>query len=126
MTTKWMLMMAIAALSAPAVAGAQAGKAMDSSKPVMMNMTYSGCVTAVNHGGMFLLTFNDAMSMEHAKMDATAHKSLVLAGSDDLKKHVGQRISVTGTLSNGASGTMRHDLATLTITTMTVIAKSCS
>ena len=60
------------------------------------------------------------------KMDAMSSKSFALAGSNGLGKHVGQRVSVTGSLSEGLMGTMRQDLSTLTIKTLKVIAKSCS
>jgi len=39
---------------------------------------------------------------------------------------VGQKLAVTGSLSDGSMGTMRQDLATFTIKTLKVIAKSCS
>jgi len=60
------------------------------------------------------------------KMDAMAWTSFALAGSTDLSKHVGQKVSVTGSLSDGSMGTLRQDLATLTIKTLKMIAKSCS
>ena len=60
------------------------------------------------------------------KMDAMTSKSFALAGPSDLSKHVGQTVSVTGSLSNGTMGTMRQDVSTLTIKTLKVIAKSCS
>jgi hypothetical protein len=53
-------------------------------------------------------------------------KSFALVGSRDLSKHVGQKVSVTGSLSDGSMGTMRQDLSTLTIKTLKVIGKSCS
>ena len=60
------------------------------------------------------------------KMDAMSSKSFALAGSTNLGKHVGQKVSVTGSLSDGSTGTMRQDLSTLTVKTLKVIAKSCS
>jgi hypothetical protein len=64
--------------------------------------------------------------MADEKVDAMAWKSFALAGSIDLSKHVGQKVSVTGSLSDGSMGTMRQDLSTLTIKTLKVIATSCS
>lgn len=64
--------------------------------------------------------------MADEKTDAMARKSFVLAGSTDLSKHVGQKVSVTGSLSDGSMGTMRQDVSTLTIKTLKVIGKSCS
>jgi hypothetical protein len=64
--------------------------------------------------------------MADEKMDVMSSKSFALAGSTNLSKHVGQKVSVTGSLSDGSMGTMRHELSTLTIRTLKVIAKSCS
>ena len=64
--------------------------------------------------------------MADEKMDAMSSKSFALAGSTDLSKHVGQKVSVTGSLSEGSMGTMRQDVSTLTIKTLKVVAKSCS
>ena len=60
------------------------------------------------------------------KMDAMSSKSFALSGSTNLGKHVGQKVSVTGSLSDGSMGTMRQNLSTLTIKTLKVIAKSCT
>ena len=58
-------------------------------------------------------------------MDAMPSKSFALAGAN-LSKHVGQKVSVTGSLSDASMGTMRQDVSTLTVKTLKVIAKSCS
>ena len=126
------------------------------SKGGAMSVTYQGCVESVNHGGAFLLTnvavpesMHGDMAMKHhddkamksdaakmmnrdqtpmadEKMDAMPSQSFALAGSANLSKHVGQKVSVTGSLSDGPIGTMRQDVSTLTIKTLKVIAKSCS
>ena len=87
---------------------------------------------AMKHDDMAMKS-DAAKTMQHErtpmadeKMDAMAWKSFALAGSTDLSKHVGQKVSVTGSLSDGSMGTMRQDLSTLTIKTLKVIAKSCS
>ena len=64
--------------------------------------------------------------MADQKMDAMPSKSFALVGSRDLSKHVGQKVSVTGSLSDGSMGTMRQDVSTLTIKALKVVAKSCS
>ena len=69
---------------------------------------------------------HEQMPMADEKMDMMASKSFVLAGASNLNKHVGHKVSVTGSLSDGAMGTMRQDVSTLTIKTLKVIAKSCS
>ena len=135
-------------MSISAAPGAQSGTGMD--KPLMKNdkaaMTYTGCVEAVNHGATFLLrpvddsttsarrdvtmktdgTKKEQSPVDGAKMDPAASKGIVLMGVADLQSHVGQQVSVTGSLSNGSAGTMRHDLSTLTIKTLHVVAKSCA
>jgi hypothetical protein len=63
--------------------------------------------------------------MAEQKMDATS-RSFALVGAANLSKHVGHRVSVTGSLSDDSMGTMRQDVSTLTVKTLKVIAKSCS
>jgi hypothetical protein len=122
MRTNWILGTAVVAMSVTAAAGAQSTKGMERpSKGNPMSMTYTGCVESVNHGGTFLL-----MPMANEKMDMMPSKSFVLAGTSNVKKHVGHTVSVTGSLSDGAMGTMRDDVSTLTIKTVKMIAKSCS
>jgi len=139
MRANWILTAAVVAMSATAAIDAQSGKAMGKpSKGDTMSTTYTGCVESVNHGSVFLLTrvdgagsMHDDQAMKHhddmnMKHDDVAMKSFTLAGAADLSKHVGQKVSVTGSLSDGSMGTMRQDLSTLTIKTLKVIAKSCS
>jgi hypothetical protein len=111
--------MAVVALSV--IVGAESAREM--------NMTYTGCVEAVNHGGSFFLTrvsdggrkaMKDGMDKDHMTPN-----TLVLAGRD-LKKHVGQTVTVTGLVSPGAMGTLRGDLKTLAVGSLKVVAKSCS
>ena len=64
--------------------------------------------------------------MAGQEMDAMPSKSFTLAGAANFSKHVGQKVSVTGSLSDGSMGAMRQDVSTLTVTTLKVIAKSCS
>jgi hypothetical protein len=128
----------------------------DRSKRDAMSTTYTGCVESVNHGGAFLLTRIDAsepmhgdMAMKHdddmamkrdaakamqheqmpangEEMEATASTALALVGSAGLGKHVGQKVSVTGSLSEGWMGTTGRNVSTLTVKKLKVIAKSCS
>lgn len=77
-------------------------------------------------GGAAKTMQDEQTPMAEQKMDAMPSKSFALAGSANLIKHVGQKVSVTGSLSDGSMGTMRQDVSTLTIKTLKVIAKSCS
>jgi hypothetical protein len=145
----WSTALVVVAVSV--AASAQSGK--DMSEPKMgdkMNMTYTGCVETVNHGGSFLLTHvvddhqammhHDGMMKSESKMakkdeprasnemhdDHMMPSAVVLAGRSDLKKHVGQRVTVTGSLSHGMSETMPNDPDTLAVASLKVVAKSCS
>ena len=52
--------------------------------------------------------------------------AVVLTGQSDLKKHVGQKVAVTGSLSHGMSETMSNNRDTLAVASLKVVAKSCS
>jgi hypothetical protein len=71
-------------------------------------------------------TPNAGDKMAEDEMHATPSKSFALAGSANLSKHVGQKVSVTGSLSNSSTQAMRHNVSTLTVKTLKVIATSCS
>jgi hypothetical protein len=143
MKTNWILSVTIVAMAVSVAAGAQSGKGMEKPKEDKMNATYTGCVQDFNHGAAFLLTdvddagtkaAHDGMSMKHddmgMKSDAATMKKeqtrIVLTGASDLKKHVGQKVSVTGSLSSDSMGTMHEDRWTLAVKTLKVLAKSCS
>jgi len=51
---------------------------------------------------------------------------VALTGRSDLSKHVGQKVTVTGSVSHGMSETMPNDRDTLAVTSLKVVAKSCS
>lgn len=137
---KLMLGIAIIVAAVSASVAAQMGQAID--KPAMgdkTNTTYTGCLEAVNHGGAFLLThigedkdMKDMGKMKDMKDDGAMQgdhmmpSSVALAGSSDLKKHVGEKVTVTGSVSAGSMGTMRNDLDTLKVSSLKVVAKSCS
>lgn len=147
---KWMWSTAVVAVGISAAVNAQSGKEMGkSTMGDKMNATYTGCVEAVNHGEWFLLTHvgddqrrmdqdgvmkNDATMKKKYEADASSDMhadhmlpgALVLAGRSDLRKHVGQKVKVTGSLSHGITDTTPNDRATLTIAVLKVLAKSCS
>jgi hypothetical protein len=122
---------AIIIVAVSAAAGAQSGKEMD--KPAMgdmRNMTYTGCVESVNHGGAYVLTHvaHDQQMMDHdgMKKDHMMPSSLALTGRSDLKKHVGHKVTVTGSVSKGSmDGEMKNDMETLAVTSLKVVGKSC-
>ena len=69
---------------------------------------------------------NEPTSIADDTKDAMPSKSFALAGAANLSRYVGQQVSVTGSLSNRPIGTTRHDVSTLTVKTLKVVAKSCS
>jgi len=138
-------------MAVSATVNGQSGK--DMSEPKMgdkTNVTYTGCVEAVNHGGSFLLTHvaddhqammhHDSMMTSDSKMSkkdepaASNHmhddhmmpSAVALTGRPDLKKHVSQKVTVTGSLSPGMSEMMPNDRDTLAVASLKVVAKSCS
>jgi len=125
------------------------------------SLTYTGCVASVNNGAELLLThvaqdghmaghdgMHEAMS-QGAGMEKkddpvvstdTDHMmppplelpaSFVLTGPPSLKKHVGQTVAVTGTLSKRSvdagmmDGGMKSERDTLTVGSLRVVGKTC-
>jgi len=148
---KWMWSTAVVVVAVSAAVSAQSSK--DMNQPKMgdkMNMTYTGCLEAVNHGGSFLLTHfggNHEAMMSHGGMMTSdsqmakkddAHASnemqddhmmsgaIIVIGRSDLKKHVGQKVTVTGSRLHAMSDTMPNDRDTLAVTSLKVVGKSCS
>jgi hypothetical protein len=58
--------------------------------------------------------------------DQMTPSAVVLTGRSDLKRHVGQKVTVTGSLSHGMSETMSSNRDTLAVASLKVVAKSCS
>lgn len=124
---KWMLSTTLA-VAVSAIASAQSDKMKsDTMKDdkMAMAMTYTGCIESVNHGAEFLLThvMDGHEAMTHDGMMANA---LALTGRSDLKKHVGQKVTVKGSVSHPMAGAMANAHDQLTVSSMKVVAKSCS
>jgi hypothetical protein len=157
---KWIWSTAFVVVAVSAAVSAQSARQMNEATMAdQLNMTYTGCVEAVNHGGSFLLTHvgddhqagpavkrmptmmnHDAMMKTDSEMakkddpsasnemhgDHVMPSAVVLTGRSDLKKHVGQKVTVTGSLSHGMSETMSNAPDTLAVASLKVVAKSCS
>ena len=129
------------------------GDKMD--KMEMMDANYTGCIEAGNAAGTFKLTHvatadhmgkdmmkKDAMAKDTMAKDAMAsdgmsHESmapttLTLTGpSVDLSKHLGHRVSITGSLAHEKmdameKGTMGKSTSTFTVKSLKMIAATCS
>lgn len=147
---KWTWSTAILVVAVSAAVGAQSGKEMNEPKVGdKMKMTYTGCVEAMSHGGSFLLTHvgdrheammgHDGMMKSDAQMaktdapqasnemhdDHMMPSAVVLIGRSDLKKHVGQEVTVTGSRLHAMSDTMPNDRDTLAVTSLKIVSKSC-
>ena len=144
MRTKRILTTAMAVVAGTVAVSVQSAGAMEKpAKSDGMSMTYTGCVESVNHGYAFLLTnvmAGDSMhgdmpakgdmtaksAMAAPKMDAMSPKSFGLSGSASFGKYVGQKVSVTGSVAEGATGATPQEASMLTVKSLKVIAKSCS
>lgn len=155
----WTTGMAMVAVQA-ALSG-QAGAPMAEPGMHEKATTYTGCVASFNHGAQLLLThvaqthratdhdgmhdgMNGAAGMD--KMDdpvissdkehmmpspVVVPASFVLSGPSSLKKHLGQTVTVTGTLSKGSmdtemmDGGMKSERETLIVRSLRVVGKTC-
>lgn len=61
-----------------------------------------------------------------APADQMMSRVVTLTGRSGLKKHVGKKVMVTGTLSHGMSDSMPNRRDTLALTSLKVVAPSCS
>jgi hypothetical protein len=143
-------------MSATAAIAAQSAPAMSkAAKRETMRTTYTGCVESVNPGGAFVLTnanrvgaasMHRDMAMKHQEtmadaartmphepaqmaedgLDGTASQSFALAGSVNFSKHVGHKVSVTGSLSAVSTEAIPQGKPTFTVKALKVIGKSCS
>ena len=138
---------AAVALALTAAVGAQEKKmAMDKMDHMAMEKSYSGCLES-GETGSYTLTHSMIADAKHSmktadstkkndpmmktdsmkKDDAMAHdtmapQSLALSADRvDLRKHVGHKVTVTGTEGDGMNG-----MATLKVKSVKMIAGSCS
>jgi pentapeptide MXKDX repeat protein len=168
---KWMMCsvaMLVAAVLSVAV-GAQSDAMAKGDKMGMKDATYTGCIEAGATAGTFVLTHiaadhmgkdtmkkdamktdtmkKDTMAKDTMAKDAMAPTTLTLAGAKvDLTKHLGHKVSVTGSAADGkmdamgkdamAKDTMKKDTmakdgmakeaAAFTVKSLKMVAASCS
>ena len=161
----WSVAMLVAVVL-PVTAGAQSGTMAKGDKMDKMEMkgaTYTGCIEAGSTAGTFVLTHvaddhmaKDAMKKDTMKKDTmkkdtmgkdtmakdamskdTMATTLTLSSTSvDLSKHVGHKVSVTGSAAHGkmdamgkdtmAKDGMAKDGSTLTVRSLKMVAASCS
>ncbi len=123
-------------------------------KMEMKDATYTGCIEAGTAAGTFMLTHvsgdhmgkdamkKDTMAKDGMGKDAMASANLTLTGSSvDLSKHVGHKVSITGSAAHGkmdamgkdamgkdtmAKDGMTKDASAFTVKSLKMIAASCS
>lgn len=145
---EYVLSVAIAVFGIVTVAGAQseAGRMAshaDHGMEMAKSVTYSGCL---QKGSMDATTF----VLAHAEMVDPGHKEMMMKDSGkmtmhehdmaeqgmepmmtvtsaaiDLAKHVGQKVSVTGSVTKGTMDASRRDVSALAIKSLKMLAKSC-
>jgi hypothetical protein len=114
--TKWTFAAVVVAAAAAVGVRAQSGgnTGMEKGKmdnPMANAMTYSGCVAAGSQPGTYLLTHmasdmgtkkdtmgKDAMGKDTMSKDAMPSSMMLMGTKVDFSKHVGHKVSVTGTM----------------------------
>jgi pentapeptide MXKDX repeat protein len=153
---KWSVALIVAGVL-PAVVAAQSGTMAKGDKMDKMEMkdaTYTGCVESGGAAGMFLLTHftadhmgkdtmkkdamksdamkKDTMAKDTMSKDAMAPTTLTLSSTSvDLSRHVGHKVSITGSGAHGKMDTMGKDTMTkdapaFTVKSLKMVAASCS
>jgi hypothetical protein len=138
----------VAAVSSVAV-GAQSGGTMAKGDKMdrmeMMDANYTGCIEAGSAAGTFMLTHvatadhmgkdimtKDAMAKDRMSHESMAPTTLTLTGSSvDLSKHLGHKVSITGSLPHEKmeameKGTMGKSTSPFTVKSLKMVAATCS
>jgi pentapeptide MXKDX repeat protein len=144
-----MVMAAALSVAISAQSGGTMAKGDKMDKMEMKDATYTGCIEAGTAAGTFMLTHvsgdhmgkdamkKDTMAKDGMGKDAMASANLTLTGSSvDLSKHVGHKVSVTGSAAHGkmdgmgkdamAKDGMTKDAPAFTVKSLKMIAASCS
>ena len=142
----WSVALLVAAVL-PVAAGAQSGTMAKGDKMDKMEMkdaTYTGCIAAGTAAGAFVLThaIDDHMGKDAMKKNTMAKNTMaattmaLTSASVDLGKHLGHKVSVTGTAAHGkmdamgkdtmAKDAMAKDGPAFTVKSLKMVAASCS
>lgn len=116
--------------------GDHAGK-MATMDTMAADTTYTGCLEAGSAPGAFVLSRAEQMMMNSMREDTKTGDGMshdmmmptmltLVTTSVDLRKHVGQRVSVTGTSEAAGKDAMGKEPSTFTVKTLKTVAKSCS
>src|SRR5882757_3648776 len=142
---KWMmssvgaLIAAILSVSVAAQSGGTAANGRKMDKMAMKDTTYTDCVEAGATPSSFMLTHlaaddhmgkdamkKDTMAKDGMSKDAMAPTMWSLASSAvDLSKHLGHKVTVTGSPAQGKMDTMGKGAPVFTVTSLKMVAASC-
>jgi len=148
---KWMTssvaMLIAVVLSVTAIAQSRGttAKVDKMDKMGMKDTTHTGCVEAGSAPGTFMLTHltaDDHMGKDTMKKATMAHDTMgkdamapttfsLASASVDLSKHVGHKVSVTGSSAHGQMDAMEKDTmakstSAFTVKSLKMVAASCS
>jgi pentapeptide MXKDX repeat protein len=155
MSSVAILVVAVSSVAVGAQSGGTMAKGDKMDKMEMMDANYTGCIEAGSAAGTFMLTHvatgdhmgndmmkkdtmaKDTMTKDSMAKDGMSHESmaptiLTLTGSSvDLSKHLGHKVSLTGSLTYDKmeameKGTMGKSTSTFTVKSLKMIASTCS
>ncbi len=160
MSSVAVLVAAVLSVGAAAQSNGTMGKGDKMNKMAMKDSTYTGCVEAGSEPGSFTLTHlaaenhvgkdamkkdtmgKDTMGKDTMKTDTMAKDSMskhamapmalsVTGSSVDLGKHLGHKVSVTGSPAHGKMDSMGKDTmgkgaSAFTVKSLKMVAASCS
>jgi hypothetical protein len=144
MSSVAVLVAAVLSVGAAAQASGTMAKGDTMDKMKMKDATYTGCIEAGTAAGTFMLTHvaadvmgKDAMKKDTMSKEAMAPTALTLSSSSvDLSKHLGNKVSITGSAAHGkmdamgkdtmAKDAMMKDVSAFTVKSLKMVAASCS
>jgi pentapeptide MXKDX repeat protein len=155
MSSVTVLVAAVLSVGVAAQSNGTMGKGDKMNEMAMKDATYTGCVEAGSEPGSFTLTHlaaedhmgndamkKDAMGKDAMKKDTMAKDSMskdamapmvlsVTGSSVDLGKHLGHKVSVTGSPAHAkmdamGKDTMAKSAAAFTVKSLRMVAASCS
>jgi hypothetical protein len=148
MSSVAVLVAAVSSVGVAAQSNGTMGKSDKMTEMEMKNATYTGCVEAGSEPGSFTLTHlaaddhmgkdamkkdtmkKDTMAVDSMAKDAMAPMALTVTGSSvDLSKHLGHKVSVTGSPAHGKMDAMGKDTmgaSAFTVKSLKMVAASCS
>jgi hypothetical protein len=150
MSSVAMLIAVVVSVTATAQSGGTMAKGDKMDKMEMKDTTHTGCIEAGSAPGTFMLTHltaddhmgKDTMKKGVMKKDTMAHDTMgkdatapttfsLSSASVDLSKHVGHKVSVSGSSTHGKMDAMEKDTmakgtSAFTVKSLKMVAASCS